>query len=190
MAPLRLIAAAVAALLVLAAAGQAGEPFSLDLVDQYGDPVRVSPAARGDGRPVTLVVIADRRGSDGRQAWANALRAQYADPLDRRPEPALVVIRVAHLAGIPKPFRGRLVDRFFAGEPPVALDWEGQAAGQLQFAPGVPNLVLLDRTGGVVLTLAGAPEKKNRERLFAEIDRLLSSAPMPPYLERPSGPSR
>ena len=65
----------------------------------------------------------------------------------------------------------------------------GQAAGQLQFAPGVPNLVLLDRTGGVVLTLAGAPDAKNRARLFAEVDRLLS-APTPPYPERPRGPSR
>jgi hypothetical protein len=151
--------------------------FRMELADQHDEPV-VYPLPRArlnpDGSPpVVLVVWAGRRGAEGRQAWAQALRSRYGEQLDRRASPGLVVLPVAHLGGVPAPLRGLVRSRYFSDRPPVALDWQGETADQLGFVPRVPNLAVLAPDGTLTARLAGNPEPQVRDELFAALDRLL-----------------
>lgn len=157
--------------------GQRG--FTLDLEDQYGDPFRFPVQARqareetADGPPpVTLLVTADRRGADDRRAWAEELRERYGEQIAAAP-PELVVLPVAHLGGVPKIFRGRIVDTFFQGEKPTGLDWQGQVEAQLGLEKGTPNLAVFDREGTLVIQTTGPPNAETRDRVFSALDDLL-----------------
>lgn len=150
--------------------GQRG--FTLDLEDQYGDPFRFPLDVEGPP-PVTLLVAADRRGADDRRAWAKVLRERYGEEIDATP-PELLILPVAHLGGVPKMFRGMVVGKFFKGEKPTGLDWQGQVEAQLGLEKGTPNLAVLDRDGRLVIQTTGPPDAEIRDRVFGALDELLS----------------
>lgn len=161
-------------LCLLPALGAVGADFHLDLQDQYGDPFRYPlQTEAGSASPVTLLVTADRKGADDRRAWAEAIRDRYGEALDASP-PELVVLPVAHLAGVPKLFRGMIVDRFLDGDKPTGLDWQGQVEAQLGLEEGTPNLAVFDAEGKLVAQATGPPDEETRSRIFATLDDLLA----------------
>lgn len=155
--------------------GQTG--FTLDLEDQYGEPFRYPPETDGPA-PVTLLVAADRRGAGDRRAWAEAIRQRYGEEIDAAP-PDLVILPVAHLGGVPKMFRGMMVGRFFEGEKPTGLDWQGRVEAQLGLEKGTPNLAVFDREGRLVSKATGPPTPQTRDRVFTVLDDLLADQAVP-----------
>ncbi len=137
--------------------GQKG--FALTLTDQYGQAVEVPP----EDTPA-VVVLSDKEGAAQSEAWGAALAKAFAQELKEDP-PTLKIIAVAHLKGVPAMMRGMVKGFFLAAadqpaKPPVALDWEGSAAAQTVFKPGVAQVLVLDRDGVLRLVLSGAATEK------------------------------
>lgn len=156
-------------------------PFSLSLTDQYGRRVQFPPpAAEETPERVTLVVVADREGAEENRSWAAALAQRYEAHLEGRATPHLVVLPVAHLAGVPAFLRGIVRRQFEKPEsngdslPAIGLDWRGEVKKQLGLERGVPNLAVFDSAGTLRLQSAGTAEDAGNE-VFTLLDRLLHS---------------
>jgi hypothetical protein len=107
------------------------------------------------------------------------LAARYAPHIEGIEDPTLVILPVAHLRSVPKMLRG-LVRRMFRsrkvegeGLLPIALDWKGQAEGQLGLEPGVPNVTVLDGSGTVAVQRSGQVDVEG-PAVFEVLDRLLT----------------
>ncbi len=168
------------ALLLIAVppSGDAGPQVRLELTDQYGEVMVYPPTVSEAEPPVVLIALADRRGAEANIDWAEELAARYAPHIEGVEDPTLIILPVAHLRSVPKMLRG-LVRRMFRnrmveGEEllPIALDWKGQAEGQLGLDPGVPNVTVLDRGGAVAVQRSGQVEVEG-PAVFEVLDRLL-----------------
>jgi hypothetical protein len=160
--------------------------ISLDLLDQSGKRVAVPSGAPGD---VTLIALADRAGAGAMRDWADRLARRYGPHLRGETTPTLRVVPIAHLENVPRFARGlvrsslRREDRDGTKPLSVALDWRGEAARQIGFLPGVPNLAVVDDTGSVIARALGpVSDPAAADSLFAVLDRLLGAPPgTPPH---------
>jgi hypothetical protein len=153
--------------------------FEIDLQDQYGQQVLLP--GQDAHATILLVAVADRKGAEANRAWAAQLAERYGPHLRDEQIPGLKIVPVAHLAGVPRFVRG-FVRRGFRGSDPttgdptiaIALDWRGQAAGQIPFVRGVPNMIVLDRQGRVRLHTAGEIGGEAETEVLDLLDHLLS----------------
>jgi hypothetical protein len=156
-------------------AGDSAVGFRLS--DQFG---RVHDAAAYRGRPL-LLVGAGRGGRAAATAWVEALRGLQGDPAGAAP--ALSVVAVADLRGVP-----RLLRRVVRGRFPddrgqaVLLDWDGTLARRYQFAGDSCTILLVGPAGRAHAqttrtAVAGVVDTARARALLREAAALTPPAP-------------
>ena len=118
---------------------------------------------------VTVMTVADYRGSAQLTPWIQRLHDRYGDQI--------AIDGIADVSMIPKPFQA-LFRREFRKRLryPVMLDWEGAVLEQFDYEKGVANVYVVDRRGAIRMRIAGAVSDGAIRRLFQEIDRNLKRA--------------
>ena len=108
--------------------------FELD--DQYGNRHRVEfPRER-----VSVLTIADRKGSAQLPAWVEPVRKRFDEQVE--------ILGVAIVKGVPGPFKGMVIDHFKEKvKYPVMLDWTGDVAREFQPSRNVANVYVIDCAG-------------------------------------------
>jgi hypothetical protein len=126
------------------AAESTNRVISFSLEDQFNHAMTLQAPFT---KPV-LVTIADKEGATQLEAWLAPLKKEFPAQLE--------YFAIADLRAVPRPLRG-LVRRGFRKEysHPVALDWEGSAAGQVSLVKDRATLLLLDHQGRELLVVGG-----------------------------------
>ena len=149
-------------------AGQAGDNAMLvpDFVleDQHRD----EHDYRFPRERVTVLLLADRKGSDGLEEWVRPLYERYELDIDLR--------GIAELSEAPRIFRGliRLGFRQVL-EYPVLMDWEGEVCEALNYPGEVPRVVVAAPDGEIALKVDGKPEPERIARVVETVDELLEA---------------
>lgn len=160
--------------------GQKG--FRLNLKDQYDNSV-VYPLTgddlREDGKsPVVLLVVTDKDGKDGAEAWGKEMAKLFASQLGEEAKPGLKILPIAHLKGVPVVMRA-MVKGFFVAPPDeprkiaTGLDWDGEVAGQFTVVAGQPNLFVLDSQGVFLYRMSAPMTAANKEKVLSVLRPLL-----------------
>jgi len=165
---MKLPSAILACSLLLGALTVAAPPVQLadfTLKDQHGATRAYHfPKAR-----VTVMTLADWRGSEQLEPWIQRVFDRYGQRLD--------IDGVADLSMVPKPLQA-MVQRAFKGKLTysVMLDWTGPVVRQFPRKPAVANLYVIDRRGRIVAQHSGPVNDSAAAALFGVIDRTLAAA--------------
>lgn len=137
-------------------------PAGFELQDQYGARHRVAfPRQR-----ISVLVFADREGSEQLESWVRPLYERYRGAID--------IHGVAKLAGVPPPLRPVLRAIFRrAVEYPVMMDWTGRVSEEYAYEACRVNLVVVSPAGRVEYRFNGAATPAELDQCFARIDGLL-----------------
>jgi hypothetical protein len=114
---------------------------------------------------VSVLVMADRRGSRQLEAWIQPIYARF--------EKRINIAGVAEMSRVPRFARG-LARRFLRQRLsyPVMLDWTGEVTQRYDYQQGQANLFVIDQSGYIVLRLMGAVDPVKLQRVLTVIDRL------------------
>ena len=117
---------------------------------------------------VTVLLLADREGSDGLEEWVRPLYERYELTIDLR--------GIAELSEAPRIFRGliRLGFRQVL-EYPVLMDWEGEVCEALNYPGEVPRVVVAAPDGEIALKVDGEAEPERVARVMRSVDELLET---------------
>ncbi len=150
--------------------------LSIELRDQFDVLQRLSFPATN----VTVLAIADRKGSEEVDGWVAALKPLYAGAVDFR--------GVAYLAGVPEFLHAKVRARFQeTRQYPVMLDWSGKVCEQLCYERGTANILIIDRDGIIRARIRGSASQATialaRQALEAALSSTTSTArlPRPPH---------
>jgi hypothetical protein len=117
---------------------------------------------------VTVMTVADHKGSDQLAPWIQRLYDRYGTRID--------IDGVADVSMIPEPFhamfREALRKRLTYS---VMLDWEGSVVKEFGYTKGVANIYAIDRCGRIVQQVTGPMREAAARELFDEIDRVLEN---------------
>lgn len=118
---------------------------------------------------VTVMTIADQKGSDELAPWIQRVYDRYQNQID--------IDGVADVSMIPKLFRAILREAFKKQLTySVMLDWDGSVVKQFAYEKNVANIYVIDRGGRIVKRAAGAVSNEALEALFSEIDAAIADA--------------
>lgn len=121
---------------------------------------------------VTVMTVADHKGSDQLAPWIQALHDRYAKRID--------IDGVADVSMIPKPFHGMFREAFRKKLTySVMLDWGGAVVKEFGYTKGVANIYVIDRRGRIVEHVTGAFAETSARELFADIDRTVGKSTTP-----------
>jgi hypothetical protein len=139
-------------------------PSSVELHDQFDAPQKLSfPATK-----VTLLTIADRKGSEQIAGWVAPLQLRFGTQIDIR--------GLADVSKVPRPLRVMVRLRFQKLLTyPVMLDWSGEAVNAFTYVPDKANVLLLDKRGRILERISGKACEKSVQDLCAAIDRTLAN---------------
>ena len=158
----------VLAFVALLSATLAAPPAKLagfELTDQDSKP----RTYRFPKEKVTVMTVADRKGSEQLAPWIQRIRDRYETRID--------IDGVADVSIVPKVFQSMVRDSFRKKLTySVMLDWEGAVVKQFGYKKGVANIYLIDHSGGIVKQMTGAVSESAAEELFHEIDRVMAGA--------------
>lgn len=133
-----------------------------ELTDQHGN-------TRGYHFPktkVTVMTVADHKGSDQLGPWIQRIYDRYKKRID--------IDGVADVSMIPRPFHGLFRNAFKKRlNYSVMLDWDGDVVKQFTPEKGVANIYVIDRRGCIVKRLAGPVSNAAMRELTREIDRAI-----------------
>ena len=134
-----------------------------ELTDQEAKPRRYRfPKAK-----VTVMTVADRKGSEQLAPWIQQLHDRYRERID--------IDGLADVSMIPKPFHAMFRTAFRKQLAyPVMLDWEGSVVKQFGYAKGVANIYVIDRRGRILKQLTGPVSDDGLRELTTQIDRALA----------------
>lgn len=139
---------------------------NFSLTDQEANPRNYHfPKAK-----VTVLTIADHRGSDQLAPWIQRIYDRYQKRID--------IDGVADVSMIPKPFHNMLREAFRKRLTySVMLDWGGSVVKQLGYQKGVANIYVIDRTGRIVVRSTGPVTDAAMRELGMAIDRAIAAKP-------------
>lgn len=162
-----------ACLLLCAAAGLAkGAPTnaplalaSFGLPDQYGAEHKLLfPAAN-----VTVITVADKKGSEQVDAWVAPLAEHYGE--------RIAIVGIADVSKVPRLFRATVQKRFKKRwTHPVMLDWDGTVVRGFNYCPDEANIFVIDRQGRVTGRFSGATNEASLRALLKAVDLALLGA--------------
>jgi hypothetical protein len=159
--------------LVGVAAGQmpTNAPASVELRDQFDSPQKmIFPTTN-----ITLLTIADWKGSEQIRDWVTPLKKKYGERLK--------FCGIADVSAVPRLLRGMIRRQFQKSQSyPVMLDWSGDTVNAFGFSANKANVLILDHSGWILKRLAGAADDASLSNLCATLDELLpatSSAVVP-----------
>jgi hypothetical protein len=117
---------------------------------------------------VTVMTVADHKGSDQLAPWIERIYDRYETRID--------IDGVADVSMIAKPFHGIFRAAFRKQlKRSVMLDWTGDIVKQFDYAKGVPNIYVIDRRGRIVASASGEVTDSRLKELTREIDRALKT---------------
>ena len=121
---------------------------------------------------ITVMTVADHKGSDQLAPWIQALHDRYAKRID--------IDGVADVSIIPKPFHGmfRAACRKQLTYS-VMLDWSGDVVKQFAPAKAVANIYVIDQSGRILKQVTGPVTNPTLNELTREIDRTLKTKTNP-----------
>jgi hypothetical protein len=136
-----------------------------DLTDQDAKP----RSYRFPKSKVTVMTVADHKGSEQLAPWIQRLYNRYQKRID--------IDGVADVSMIPAPFRGLFRSAFKKRLAySVMLDWDGSVVRQFGYERGVANVYVIDRGGWIVKRLTGPVNDRALRELTREIDRAIAGA--------------
>lgn len=141
---------------------------AFELSDQHEKPrVYRFPKSR-----VSVITVADHKGSDQLAPWIERLYARYEKRID--------IDGIADVSMIPRAFHG-VFRRAFKKQLTytVMLDWGGRVVKQFGHTKGVANLYVVDRDGDVVKHLHGPVTDEAMRTLARVIDETLLTTTRP-----------
>jgi hypothetical protein len=134
-----------------------------DLTDQDAKP----RSYRFPKAKVTVMTVADHKGSDQLAPWIQRIYDRYEKRID--------IDGIADVSMIPKPFHNMFRSAFRKQlTRSVLLDWGGAVVKQFDYAKGVPNIYVIDRQGRIVKQVTGPFHEAAERELTREIERALA----------------
>ena len=158
------------ALMQVAGSGSAGEahllatnaPACIVLRDQYDAPQKLSFPTTN----ITVLTIADRKGSDQVDGWIAALKLRYSGRIHLR--------GLAEVGSVPAFLRRKIRKRFQETRTyPVMMDWSGKVCARLGYQPDLANILILGRDGSILGRFTGGAVETNRAAAFDALDKAL-----------------
>lgn len=139
-------------------------PSSIQLHDQFDAPQTLSfPAPK-----VTLLTIADKKGSEQIAGWVAPLKQRFGQGIDIR--------GLADVSTVPRPLRGMVRMKFQKSQTyPVMMDWSGEAVRAFTYVPDKANVLVLDGQGVILKRISGEANPEAVHDLCAAIDRELAN---------------
>jgi cytochrome oxidase Cu insertion factor (SCO1/SenC/PrrC family) len=154
------------ALLALHSAALAAPPVKLtdfELTDQDAK----TRSYRFPKAKVTVMTVADHKGSEQLAPWIQRIRDRYDTRID--------IDGVADVSIIPKAFHNVFRNAFRKKLTySVMLDWGGDVVKQFGYTKGVANIYLIDRDGRIVKQMTGPVSDAGAQELFKQVDRVIS----------------
>lgn len=116
---------------------------------------------------VTVMTVADHKGSEQLASWIQPIRDRYETRID--------IDGIADVSIVPKVFHGMIRDTFRKKLTySVMLDWEGSVVKQFGYKKGVANIYLIDHIGRIVKQMSGPASEAGADELFGAIDRVIA----------------
>lgn len=116
---------------------------------------------------VTVMTVADHKGSDQLAPWIQRLHDRYENRID--------IDGVANVSMIPKPLHNMFREAFRRQLTySVMLDWDGAVVKQFHYAKGVANVYVIDRRGRILKQVTGPVSDEAMRELTQEIDRAIT----------------
>ena len=141
-------------------------PACIELHDQYDAPQRLSFPATN----ITVLTIADRKGSEQVDGWIAALNPRYG--------PRINLCGIADVGGAPSFLHAKIRKKFQeTRQYPVMMDWTGKVCAQLSYKKDVVNLLVLGRDGAILGRFSGLANGPNVAEACAVLDKALSDPP-------------
>lgn len=145
-------------------------PSSIALRDQFDAPQTLSFPATN----VTLLTIADRKGSEQIAGWVAPFQHRFGKQIDIR--------GLADVSKVPRTFRSLVRARFQKLLTyPVMLDWSGEAVNAFTYVPDKANVLLLDRRGRILRRISGKATEKSIQDLCVAIEHALANRSDAPF---------
>ena len=117
---------------------------------------------------VTVMTVADHKGSDQLAPWIQRLHDRYGKRID--------IDGVADVSMIPKPFHNIFREAFRKRLTySVMLDWGGSVVKQFGYTKAVANIYVIDRRGCIVKQITGPVSDEAMRQLTREIDRAVDA---------------
>ncbi|MFZ0826034.1 MAG: hypothetical protein WAO02_01295 [Verrucomicrobiia bacterium] len=164
---------ALTGLLLLATAGTAAETpakaapaaAAFELRDQYETLHMISFPTTN----VTVMTVADRKGSEQIGGWIAPLKERYAG--------RIAIAGIADMSQVPGLLRSMVQARFRKRYTyPVMLDWDGLVARGFHYQKDQANVFVIDGNGRVTGQFTGATNAVALKALFTRVDLALSKS--------------
>ncbi len=139
-------------------------PAKIELRDQFNAPQDLSFPTTN----ITILTIADRKGSEEVDAWIAALKPLYCGRVDFR--------GLANVESVPRLLQAHVRRKFQEKHKyPVMLDWSGAACQRFGLVPGLVNILVIDRAGEIRARATGRPSPATLTGVQAALDAALSA---------------
>ena len=137
-------------------------PSSIELRDQFESLHKLSFPTTN----LTLLTIADHKGSEQVANWVAPVHARYG----RR----VIIHGIADVSAVPAWLRGVVRKKFRQRQSyPVMLDWSGDTVKAFASAQDCVNVFVVDDGGRILKRFTGAAKPDALAELYATIDRAL-----------------
>jgi hypothetical protein len=115
---------------------------------------------------LTILTIADQKGSDQVQGWVKPLKERYNQRID--------ISGIADMGAVPALLRGLVQSKFKKTcTYPVMLDWSGLVAKSFGYEKNQVSLLVINRDGTVLKQWSGEMDDRSLESAFETIDRFM-----------------
>ena len=140
-------------------------PACIELRDQFDSPQKLTFPTTN----LTLLTIADKKGSAQVDGWIAALKPRYSG--------SIAIRGLADVGGAPGFVQGRIRKGFQESRKyPVMLDWSGNVCAQFGYKKDEANILVLDRNGHIYARFTGVATTTSVAEATAVLDRFLSTA--------------
>lgn len=148
-------------------------PACIELRDQFDSPHKLTFPTTN----ITLLTIADRKGSAQVDGWIDALKS--------RCDGRTAIRGLADVGGAPAFVQGRIRKGFQESRKyPVMLDWSGKVCAQFGYKKEEANILVLDRNGRIQARFTGVATDSAIAEVGSVLDKLLSTLPAKPPMSQ------
>lgn len=138
-------------------------PARIELNDQFEVPQILSFPTTN----ITLLTIADHKGSEQIAGWVAPVKQRFGTRVDIR--------GIADLSPVPRLLRGMIRKQFQKAQSyPVMLDWQGDAVKAFTYVPDRVNVLVMDGNGHILTRLTGAADEQSLQKLYGILDQALA----------------
>ncbi|MGC3957157.1 MAG: hypothetical protein QM813_04080 [Verrucomicrobiota bacterium] len=144
------------------AASLTNAPACIELPDQFEKPQKLS----FPNTNITVLTLADRKGSDQIAGWVEPVAKQFGTRVDVR--------GIADVSAVPRLLRGTVRSAFRKEQSyPVMMDWSGKEVAKFAPKENVTTVLLIDGQGKILRRYEGAAKKPEVEELCKVIQEML-----------------